>query len=355
VIKFILRRLIQAIPTFFGITILAYGIVWAAPGDPVTLLTAGNPRLTPEQKAILREQAGLNDPVYEQYVRWLIGNDWQEFDKVDRRGNPILDEEGNVIKEPGQNKGILRGDFGESISSGQPVWKIISEKIPATVELGGLALLLGFIIGIPIGILAAVFRGGTFDSVTRVMTVLFSAIPIFWLGLILMLIFGSQLGWLPMGGRFPAIHAITPDATTVTDRLEHLLLPVGVLASGWVAIFSRFMRASTLDILSQDYIRTARAKGLENRTVWFMHAARNALMPIATLVGPAIPSILGGAVVTETIFAWPGLGRTALLAAQQNDYPVIMGTVIIASIATIAGYLLSDLMYALIDPRIRLS
>lgn len=354
-VKFVLRRLIQAIPTFFGITLLAYGIVWAAPGDPVSLLTAGNPQMTAQQKDALKEQMGLNDPVHVQYVRWLIGNDFMEYEQVDRRGNPLLDDEGNVVMEPGKSKGILRGDFGRSVSSGRPVWDIIVEKLPATFELGALSLLLGFLVGIPLGVLSAVKQGSLFDNVVRVASVVFSAIPIFWLGLVLLLIFGSQLGWLPMGGRNPAMHAIRPEDTTLVDRVEHLLLPVIVLSFGAVATFSRFMRAATLDVLSQDYIRTAKAKGLENQSVYFVHAARNALMPIATILGPAIPSVLTGAVVTETIFSWPGAGRTALLAAVQNDYPVIMGTVIIASLATILGYLLSDILYAAIDPRVRLS
>jgi len=352
-LKFTIRRLIQSIPTFFGITILSYAIIVAAPGDPAAALAFG-PRATKAQKVALAEQLGVHDPVYKQYIRWLIGNDWQEFRKLDGRGNPVLDAEGNVIMERGTQKGVLRGDFGTSFVSKKPAMDVLLEKVPATLELGGFALLFGFAIGIPIGVVAAVRRGGVFDNVTRVIAVVFSAVPVFWLGLTLLLIFGSKLHALPMGGRYPTNYFLTGEAS-LTERIEHLILPVSVLASGWVAIFSRFMRASTLDVLSQDYVRTAQAKGLRNRQIWFTHAARNALIPIATIMGPAIPGVLSGALITETIFSWPGLGRTTYSAVLSYDYPVIMASVILVSITTILGYLLSDILYAAIDPRIRLS
>jgi len=352
-LKFIVRRLIQSIPTFFGITILSYAIIVAAPGDPAAALAFG-PRATKAQKVALAEQLGVNDPVYKQYIRWLIGNDWQEFRKLDGRGNPVLDADGNVIMERGTQKGVLRGDFGTSFVSKKPAMNVLVEKVPATLELGGFALLFGFLIGIPIGVVAAVRRGGVFDNITRVIAVIFSAVPIFWLGLTLLLIFGSKLHALPMGGRYPTNYFLTGE-TSLTERIEHLILPVAVLASGWVAIFSRFMRASTLDVLSQDYVRTAQAKGLRNRQIWFIHAARNALIPIATIMGPAVPGILSGALITETIFSWPGVGRTTYSAVLSYDYPVIMAGVILVSITTIFGYLLSDILYAAIDPRIRLS
>jgi peptide/nickel transport system permease protein len=352
-IKFIVRRLLQSIPTFFGITLLAYAIIVAAPGSPVATLAFG-PRTTKAQKAALAEQLGVNDPVYKQYIRWLIGNDWQEFRRLDGRGNPVLDENGDVIMDRGDQKGILRLDFGESFTSKKPALDVILEKVPATAELGGLSLGVGLLLGLPVGVLSAVRRGSLFDNVSRVMAVIFSAVPIFWLGLTLLLIFGSQLHLLPMGGRHSTDYFITGEVSVV-DRIKHLILPVTVLSSGWVAVFSRFMRASTLDVLSQDYIRTAKAKGLREQQVWFVHASRNALIPIATILGPALPGIIGGALITETIFSWPGVGRTAYGAVLAYDYPVIMATVILVSFTTIIGYLLSDILYALIDPRIRLS
>ncbi len=351
--KFILRRLIQAIPTLLGITILSYAIIVMAPGDPASLMSFG-PRTTKAQKIALAERLGVNDPIWKQYLTWLIGNDWEKFPKRDRFGKVVTDDEGNPVMEPGAKKGILRGDFGESFTSKKPAMQVLLEKVPATAELGGLALLFGLALGLPIGVLAAVRRGGIFDNFTRVIAVVFSAVPIFWLGLTLLLIFGSILHWLPMGGRFPDSYFLN-GTYTAWERIERLILPVAVLSTGWIATFSRFMRASSLDVLSQDYIRTAQAKGLRNTQVWFGHAARNALIPIATILGPAVPGIIGGAVITETIFAWPGIGRTAYSAVITQDYPMIMASVILASFATIFGYLLSDILYAAIDPRIRLS
>jgi peptide/nickel transport system permease protein len=352
-IKFIIRRLFQSIPTLFGITILSYAIIVLAPGDPAEIMSFG-PRTTRAQKEALARQTGVKDPLYKQYIRWLVGNDFQKFPVLDRYGDPKKDENGNTIMVSGTKKGILRGDFGESFTARKPAMQVLLEKAPATLELTGLSLLLGLLVGIPIGVVAAALRGGLFDNFTRVMAVLFSSVPIFWLALTLMLIFSSQLGWLPMGGRYPTDYFLDGHVT-LKERFEHLILPVAVLSTGWIAVFSRFMRASTLDVLSQDYIRTAKAKGLKARQVWFGHAARNALIPIATILGPAIPGILGGALITETMFSWPGIGRTAYSAVLAQDYPVIMASVILAALTTIGGYLLSDILYAFIDPRIRLS
>jgi len=306
-----------------------------------------------------------------QYFRWLVGDDFREFQKYDRYGKPMVDEDGNPVMENGKSKGILRGDFGRSFVAKQPALKVVLGKLPATAELGALSLLVGLVFGVPIGLLAAVWQGGAFDNFTRIVAVVFNAVPVFWLGLMLLLIFGSWLHLLPMGGRLPDSYFLTqkkdepfledvkefilPEGVTLSERSKRLILPVFVLATGWVAVFSRFMRASTLEVLNQDYIRTAKAKGLPDRQVWFVHATRNALIPIATLLGPAIPGILGGAIITETIFSWPGIGRTAFLAVGQQDYPIIMATVVLASVTTIIGYLLSDILYAIIDPRIRLN
>jgi peptide/nickel transport system permease protein len=352
-IKFIIRRLIQSIPTFFGITVLSYAIIAAAPGDPVSTLSFG-PRTTQAQRDALSRQLGVDDPLWQQYIRWLIGDDFREFPKLDRYAKPVVDEDGNQVMVSGTNKGILRGDFGKSFTAKRPALEVVLEKIPATAELGGLSLLVSVTLGIPIGIMAAVWQGSLFDNLTRVMAVLFNAVPIFWLGLILLLVFGSWLGWLPMGGRYPDNYFLTGEVT-FSDRIERLILPVFVLSTGGVAAFSRYMRASLLDVINQDYIRTAKAKGLTYSEVWFSHGARNALIPVATILGPAIPNILGGAILTETIFSWPGMGRLAFLAVTQQDYPIIMATVVLASLGTIVGFLLSDVFYALVDPRIRLS
>lgn len=356
-VKYVIRRLLQSIPIFFGITILAYLLMTAAPGGPLGALTFGNPRITPRERARLELRLGVNDPWYIQYLRWLAGDDWLRWDSdgdgvADRAFLIPLDVNNDGEPEPpGDRKGILRGDFGNSFFLRRPVQDLFLERLPATAELSIASLLLGVLVGIALGILAAVRRGGVFDNVTRVLAVTFSAVPEFWLALIALLFFGSRLGMLPLGGRCAATLADT--CPPIYERLQYLILPTLILATGPIAGYSRFVRASMLDIINQDYIRTARSKGLSNRMVWFKHAARNALIPVATFLGPAITGIFGGAVIVETIFSWPGVGRTALTAVTQQDYPVVMALTIYAAIVTILGYLLSDILYAAIDPRIR--
>jgi peptide/nickel transport system permease protein len=236
------------------------------------------------------------------------------------------------------------------------VTDVIFEKIPATVELGLAALVVSLVIGLPVGIIAAVRQGSWFDNFSRVTAVMFSAIPIFWLGLVLLLVFGSWLDVLPMGLQCDDLVILFEGSCPpFYERLSHLLLPTLVLATGGIAGYSRYMRASLLDVIGQDYMRTALAKGLNNRVVWFKHGARNALIPLATFLGPALTSILGGAVITEKIFSWPGLGRLGVDSVIQQDYPVVMAVVIMTAIATIIGYIISDVLYAVIDPRIRFS
>ncbi len=360
-LKYTIRRLFQAIPTLFGISLLTYMLMLAAPGGPVAALAYG-PTITPQERAALAARLGVNDPFIIQYLRWLLGDDWMRWDSD---GDDIadgsflipLDADGDGEPEPpGDRLGIIRGDFGRSFYQGRrQVLPIIMERVAATLELGVSSLVVGLMIGLPIGILAAINRGGIFDNVTRVMAVVFNALPVFWLGLLLLLIFGGTgLGLLPMGNRCDAAANLLGGCPPVYQRLEYLILPTFVIATGGIAGFSRFMRASLLDVSHQDYVRTAKAKGLSERVVWFKHGARNALIPIATFLGPAITGILGGAAITETIFAWPGLGRLAVNSVTQQDYPVVMAVVLFAAIATILGYLLSDILYALIDPRIRL-
>jgi len=354
--RYVIRRLIQAVPTLLGITILSFLLMDLAPGDPVSLLTF-DPRITPQQRQAVAARLGVNDPVYIQYLRWLLGDDWMRVDDdgdglADRAYLIPLDADGDGVPEPpGERQGIIRGDFGRSFFQRRPAMQIIGERIGPTLELGGIALLVSLVVGIPIGILAAVGRGGWFDNLTRVLAVFFNAIPVFWLGLILILIFGSQLGVLPMGGRCKA--TLTSTCPPLWQRLDYLVLPVFVLATGGIAGYSRYMRASMLDVISQDYIRTARSKGLPLRAVWFRHGARNALIPLATFLGPAITGLLGGAAITETIFSWPGLGRLGVEAVTQLDYPLVMAVVILTSITTVIGYIISDILYAIIDPRIR--
>jgi len=337
-----------------GITILSFLIMSAAPGGPAAALTF-DPKVPVKQRAAMQEKLGFNDPVPVQYVRWLLGEKPIKVFGVTLwpgREVPVFDRQGNQIGvREGTSGGIIRLDFGRSLFYKRPVVDMLKQRAGATVQLGTAALIIGFGIGIPIGILSAVRRGGIFDNSSRVLAVVFNAVPVFWLGLMLILIFGKWLEVLPMGNQCPLT---IKGCTSATDRLSHLVLPVFTLGTGWIAVLSRYMRTSTLDVLSQDYIRTAQAKGLTNRSVWFVHATRNALIPIATILGPAIPSLLSGAVITETIFSWPGLGRLSFEAVIQQDYPMVMTVVLLSGVITIIGYLLSDILYAMIDPRIRL-
>ena len=357
--KYIARRLIQSIPTFFGITLISYLLLWLAPGSVVERLYFA-PNITAETRAKLAAQLGIDDPFHIQYIRWLAGDDWLRWDAD---GNGIadsaftllapLDEDGDGQPEPpGENYGILRGDFGRSFIKKKPVLEIIIANLTATLELGMAAILTALAIGIPVGVVSAVTRGRLFDNVARVMAVIFDAIPNFWLGYILIFVFGALLGLVPIGGRcVPNLYGVCPP---IYQRFSYLLLPTFVFAAGFIALFSRYLRTSTLEVLSQDYIRTARAKGLAPRSVNFRHAMRNAMIPVATLLGPIITNVWAGAIIIETVFAWPGIGRIAFTSAIQQDYPVVMGIVIFASLGTILGFLLSDILYVLIDPRIRL-
>ena len=265
-----------------------------------------------------------------------------------------LDANGDGEPEPpGEHYGILRGDFGQSFIQKKPVMKVITDNLQATLELGIASLITALVVGIPVGVISAATKGRIFDNGSRVMAVLFNAIPGFWLGLILLLFFGSQLGILPLGARCGA--SLTGVCPPIYERMEYLILPTFVLSATNIALFSRYVRTSTLEVMNQDYIRTARSKGLGRRSVYFKHAMRNAMIPVATLLGPIITNLWGGAVVTETVFAWPGVGRVAYQAATQQDFPVVMGVVIFAAIGTILGFLLSDILYVIIDPRIRLN
>ena len=357
-LKYIIRRLVQSIPTFFGITLLSYLLLWLAPGSVVERLYLA-PDIKAETRARLAAQLGIDDPFHIQYLRWLAGDDWLRWDNdgdgiADAAFTPLaqLDEDGDGVPEPpGDNYGILRGDFGRSFVKKQPVMDVFLANLPATLELGIATILTSLVIGIPIGVLSAVTRGRLFDNTARVMAVILDALPNFWLGYILLFIFSISLKLLPIGGRcVPNLYGVCP---SLFERWHYLILPTVVFAAGFVALFSRYVRTSTLEVLSQDYIRTARAKGLSPGVVNFRHAMRNAMIPVATLLGPIITNVWAGAIIIETVFAWPGVGRVAFTSAIQQDYPVVMGIVIFASIGTILGFLLSDILYVLIDPRIR--
>lgn len=360
-IKYVLRRLVQSIPIMFGVTLLSYGLMVFTPGGPVGAMAFGA-NMKPADRERLEQRLGVSDPFPVQYLRWLLGDDWMRWDSD---GDEIADhaifinlydKEGNPLP-PGNKEGILRGDFGTSFSQSRAVLPYVLERIPASLELGISSLIVGLLLGVVIGIIAAVNHNGWFDQITRVLAVIFDAVPIFFLALVLLLIFASPrspLRFLPLGDRCPYDPMnFEADCPPLHQRLHHLLLPTFVLATGGISGYSRFMRTSMLDVVSQDYIRTARAKGLNGRTIWFKHGARNAMIPIATFLGPAIAGIWGGAVITETIYNWPGIGLIATKAVQGRDYPVVMAVTLFGGISTVIGYLLSDVLYAVIDPRIR--
>lgn len=339
-VKYFQRRLLQAIPTFFGVTILSYLIILSAPGDPVAMITWG-PDLNPEANDAMRRQLGLDQPPVMQYVYWLVGNDWT-----------LIDYDGDGVGErPGDRRGLLRGDLGRSIKNKRPVMDQIAGRVPATLRLGISALALGYMIGVLLGVLAAVFHRSWVDQVIRIISVVGNAVPAFWLGLLLIIIFGVQLGLLPISG----MKNITQRGSqSLDDALRHMILPVSVLSLNTIAFISRFTRTQILEVLQQDYVRTAYAKGLRTKSIWLRHALRNGLLPVATFLGPSIGTLLAGAVIIEQVFQWPGMGKLIIDAVFGRDYPVVMGSVVVASLMFIVGVLLSDVMYVILDPRIRL-
>ncbi|MCZ7545769.1 MAG: ABC transporter permease [Anaerolineae bacterium] len=322
---YITRRLLQAIPTLFGITVISFFLMLAAPGDPVTMITF-KPNADPASVEKLRRQLGLDQPALVQYVYWLIGNDWVHID-VDGDG------EGDIY---GTRKGILRGDFGQSLQHKRSVGGLIVERIPATLQLTVTALLIGYVIGIPVGVLSAVRPRSWFDQFARVFSVIGNAVPAFWLGLLMIMLFSVRLGLLPMAGMQSVTGPRDADFDLM-DRVRHMIMPVSVLAFGTIASISRFMRTEVIEIMGQDYIRTAHAKGLRGGSVLWRHAVRNALIPVATFIGPALGGLLSGAVIIEQIFSWPGMGRLVINGVFQRDYPLVMASVVVGAVLFILG------------------
>ena len=314
---FILRRLIYAIPTLIGVSIITFVIVRLAPGDPIRLYTFGARDITSEDIEALRHVYGLDKPIPLQYIDWLIK--------------------------------AIHFDFGQSFIYHQDAAQLFVQYIPNTLVLALVALVLQLIIGVPLGVLAALRRGTWLDGVVRVFGVVGHAVPGFWLGLVLILVFAVQLRWLPSQGML----TVGKDVWDLPDRLRHLILPAFVLSLTGIANYSRILRTETLDVLSQDFVRTAHAKGLRDRTVIFVHALRNALIPVVTALGGILAALIGGALVIETVFSWPGLGRFTFQAAIAKDYPIIQAGTMISAVLLIISYLLRDIAYAIVDPRIK--
>ncbi len=338
--RYLLRRLVQAVPTIFGVTLISFLLMMATPGDPISLITF-NPDSDPETTMMLRRQLGLDQPPLMQYLYWLIGNDWVNID-VNGDGT------GDMW---GKRQGFLRGDLGQSIKYKSSVLELILQRVGPTLQLGIAAILVGYGLGIPIGLLSAVYHRSWIDQLSRVLSVLGNAVPSFWLALLLIIVFSVNLRVLPMSGMFD----ITKNSATITifDTIPYMIMPVIVLSLGIIAGISRFTRAQVLEVMGQDYVRTANAKGLPMRRVRWGHIIPNALIPAATFLGPTLGSLLGGAVIIEQVFSWPGMGRLVIDAVFQRDYPIIMGSVVIGALMYILGVLLSDTLYGLLDPRIR--
>lgn len=312
--RYIAGRLAQTVILMLVVTVFTFVLITQAPGGPAILL---DPNMTPEQSEQLRQQLGLDEPVYVQYWRWL--------------------------------NEVVRGNFGTSYSVGQPVWNLIKSNLPNTLLLSATALLLSIALAIPAGIISASKRYSAIDHSVTFASFFGISIPVFWYGLILILIFSIKLGWLPSGG----MRDLTGESSGPLDVAKHLVLPAIVLATANIAQLARYTRSSMVSVLSEDYIRTARSKGLTERLVLFRHALRNSLIPIITATGLLIPRLVGGAAVTETVFAWPGMGALAVRSAFARDYPTIMGITLVISAVVILTTLVVDIIYVYIDPRIR--
>lgn len=297
--KYVLRRLLQFIPLLIGISLISFFVMHLAPGDPTALFI--DPNVRPEELARVRANWGLDKPIYAQYFIWL--------------------------------KNALFLDFGRSYTTGQPVISEIAERLPFTLLLMIPSFIITLLITIPVGVISAVRKNSWFDNTFTVLSFAGMAIPTFWLGLMLMLLFSVKFHWFPAVG--------------------NLILPLITMTIGSLAGLTRYQRAAMLEVLNQDFIRTARAKGLPERIVIFKHALRNALIPIVTILGLSLPDLFGGAFIIETIFAWPGMGRLGVQAIFQRNYPMIMGIVMLSALLIILGNLLADIGYALVDPRIR--
>lgn len=318
--KYILRRLLYAIPTLIGISVIVFAISRLAPGDPVQLYTFGIQDITQADIDRIRAAHGLDKPLPVQYVVWVTN--------------------------------ALQGDFGRSIIyPSQNASRLIIERIPNTIQLALAALLLQLLIGVPLGIVAALNRGKIIDQVARFFSTIGQAVPDFWMGLIFIIVFSVTLRLLPSQGML----TIGKDQLDILDRLKHLIMPAFVLAFGGIALFTRLLRTETLEVIRQDYIRTAEAKGLTDRVVVYRHALRNALIPVVTALGGVLTFLISGALVIEQVFTWPGVGQLTFQSAVAKDYPVVMAGVMIASTMLVISYLLRDLTYALVDPRIKVS
>jgi peptide/nickel transport system permease protein len=304
-----------------GISIITLGIMHLAPGDPTSMKYGLNPEVSGSARENLKEIYGLDKPITIQYADWL--------------------------------KRMATLDFGRSFVDNRPVIEKIKERLPATLLLQFSALILIFTIALPIGVLSAVKHNSFFDKITTLLVFIGFATPTFWLALLLMWFFGFQLEWFPVSGMSPWYTQFLTGPEKILDLLWHLVLPVITLAFTGLAGISRYTRSSMLEVIRQDYIRTAKAKGLSENKIIYKHALKNALLPVITILGLSLPALISGSFIFETIFAWPGMGRLGYTAIMQYDYTTVMGVGLISTFLTLFGILVSDILYAVFDPRIR--
>lgn len=308
------------IPLILGITIITFLVIHLAPGTPTDIQTEMNPKVSQEARERLKRIYGLDKPLYKQYLDWL-------------------------------NR-LIHFDFGNSFSDGRPVTEKILQALPITILINSLSLLIIFFVALPIGVLSAAKQYSLFDKATTVFVFIGFSVPAFWLALLLMIFFGIRLNWLPISG-IKSLHLVNPTLINrILDYTGHLILPVFVSAFGGLAGLSRYTRSNMLEVIRQDYIRTARAKGLSERVVIYKHALKNAMMPVITILGLAVPGLIGGSVIFESIFSIPGMGRLFYDSVMARDYPLIMGILFFGAILTLLGNFLADISYALVDPRI---
>jgi peptide/nickel transport system permease protein len=321
---YLVKRVLFMIPLLLGITIICFFVMHLAPGSPTDLQTQMNPKASAEMRERLMSLYELDKPVYVQYASWL--------------------------------KKLARGDLGTSFSSDhRPVADKILERLPITIAINLLSLIIIIAVAVPIGVLSAVHQDSLFDKVMSVIVFIGFAMPTFWLALLMMIFFGIHLGWLPISGLRSLNYEYLSTWRQLVDLAGHLVLPVFISAFGGLAGLSRYMRANMLEVIRQDYLLTARAKGLSERQVIYKHALRNALLPAITILGLSIPGLIGGSVIFETIFAIPGMGQLFYMSVMARDYPTVMGILLIGAVLTLAGNLIADVSYAVADPRVRIS
>ncbi len=330
--QYAIKRFLTIVPVLIGISLIVFSFIHLIPGDPaVTML---GERATPQRVAEVRAQLGLDQPLYVQYSIY-VGK-------------------------------IVRGDFGASILRGDPVLRDLVRRFPATVELAISAILIAITVGIPMGIISAVWRNSFFDGFSRLVALTGVSMPIFWLGLMLAWFFGVMLGWLPTGFRlgtdvtlvsitnfYVLDSLLTNNPAALASSLRHLILPAVALSTIPMAVIARMTRASLLEVLSQEYIRTAEAKGLPQRAVILRHAMRNAVLPVMTVTGLQVGRLLAGAILTETIFSWPGIGLWIYESIQARDYPIVQGATLFIATIFVMVNLITDVLYATVDPRIK--